>query len=367
MDIAHDMPTARTMTRLSPLMVMAQTAAFCTVIAVILWQFVPQIGQYGFWSSFVHSQAIGLCTAAMAMGSAKSLTRAGIDHPILRVLTMGLVTVVGLILGMLIAAWVLGIPTTAGAYLFNDNTLVATTVTAVLASVAFNWYFHNEHKLLSLELVASEQARMAEQARHAMLRAQLEPHMLFNTLANLRALITTDTTRALKMLDRLDSFLRETLASSQSQRHALSREFHILEDYLALIKVRFGDRLTYTLSLPDECRDAEVPSLLLQPLVENAIRHGIEPSLAGGHIAISAAREGDDIVLEVSDTGVGMSALPEIVETPTASAPGGFGLSNLRARLQQHYGNSARLTLQRVDTGTSLAVTLPATPGHNAA
>lgn len=363
MDIAYDLPNARAMTRLSPVMVMAQTAAFCTVIAVILWQFVPQIGQYGFWSSFVHSQAIGLSTAAIAMSSAKGLTRFGMSNPLLRVLTMCLATLLGLIVGMFIAARVLGIPSTAGAHLFNDNSLVASALTAVLASVAFNWYFHNQHKMLALELAASEQARMAEQARHAMLRAQLEPHMLFNTLANLRALIATDSDRALEMLDRLDSFLRESLASSQAHQHTLSHEFRILEDYLALIKVRFADRLSYTLSLPDNCTDIEVPSLLLQPLVENAIQHGIEPSLSGGHIAVSASCTGENIVLRVSDTGIGMHALPDIAEgAQRVRTTGGFGLASLRERLQQHYGPTARLSLQPVDTGTTLVVTLPAAP-----
>src|SRR5690606_22156517 len=131
-------------------------------------------------------------------------------------------------------------------------------------------------------LEQEEAQRQASEARLRLLESQLEPHMLFNTLANLRALIGSDPPRAVEMLDRLNAFLRATLAASRSaagaQRHTLRDEFARLDDYLALMAVRMGPRLRVVLSLPEPLADCPVPALLLQPLVENAIRHGLEPS-----------------------------------------------------------------------------------------
>ena len=193
--------------------------------------------------------------------------------------------------------------------------------------------------------------RQATEARLKLLETQLEPHMLFNTLANLRALIATDPPRAIRMLDRLNDYLRATLRASRtdgsSGSHTLADEFARLRDYLELMAVRMGPRLSYTLDLPEALQRHPVPPLLLQPLVENAIRHGLEPKLDGGRIDIRASNDGTrQLLLEVIDTGVGMD---------TGGAPpsgSGFGLSQVRERVASLPGGG------RVD--------LNAQPGHGA-
>ena len=194
----------------------------------------------------------------------------------------------------------------------------------------------------------------ATEARLKLLETQLEPHMLFNTLANLRVLIGTDPARAQEMLDRMIAYLRATLSASRSTQHPLENEFDRLRDYLELMAVRMGPRLAYTLDLPDALRSVPVPPLLLQPLVENAIRHGLEPQVEGGHITVRAStRPGDSgpqLVLEVIDTGVG---LPE--QLPPPSPGQSFGLAQARERLATLHGNAGTLELIAENTGGTRA------------
>jgi sensor histidine kinase YesM len=223
-------------------------------------------------------------------------------------------------------------------------------------------YFLYSRARLAALLASTEAAqRSATEAQLKLLQSQLEPHMLFNTLANLRVLIGTDPARAQTMLDRLIAFLRATLAASRSGSHALTDEFARIDDYLALMAVRMGPRLDVRIELPAALRELQVPALLLQPLVENAIRHGLEPQVDGGRVEVSARRESDGLVLEVRDTGGGLSA----------GHPGDdgsrFGLRQVRERLAALYGERASLTLQAAgdDQGGVLArirLPLPGAP-----
>lgn len=226
-----------------------------------------------------------------------------------------------------------------------------------LAAGGFGAYYFTSRAMLAHARLAQEEAqRQASEARLKLLESQLEPHMLFNTLANLRVLIGTDPGRATAMLDRLNDFLRATLAASRTEasagRHTLADEFARLRDYLELMAVRMGPRLRYTLDLPDDLAAQPVPPLLLQPLVENSIRHGLEPSLEGGAIHIGARRQGAQLVLEVSDSGVGCAPSP----TP------GFGLTQVRERLETAYAGQARMDWYAIaGGGTRALLTFPST------
>lgn len=206
-----------------------------------------------------------------------------------------------------------------------------------------------------LEFHRAQQAaleRDATLARLAMLQSQLEPHMLFNTLANLRVLIELDPPRAQAMLDRLIAFLRATLTASRAQTaHALSAEFERLADYLALMGLRMGERLTVRLDLPNALRGCPVPPLLLQPLVENAMRHGLEPKVGAGRLEVSARREGGELLLAVRDTGVGLDG------APSGGSGTGFGLQQVRERLHTLFGERAALKVVPAndDEGGTLA------------
>lgn len=225
----------------------------------------------------------------------------------------------------------------------------------VAAGAIGSFYFHARGKAAALAAAIAAAERDASEARLKLLETQLEPHMLFNTLANLRVLITLDPPRAVAMLDRLNSYLRATLGGSRATLHPLAQEFERLADYLALMAVRMGPRLRTTLDLPDELRAVPVPPLLLQPLVENAIRHGLEPQVEGGAITVRARREagdtGDVLVLQVLDTGVGMPA-----DGTPASGAGGFGVAQVRERLQALHGERASVALHGAPGGGTVAL-----------
>jgi len=198
--------------------------------------------------------------------------------------------------------------------------------------------------------------RDAAQARLKLLQSQLEPHMLFNTLANLDALISVDPTAARHMLDRMEGFLRISLSASRATTHPLADEFERLRDYLALMAIRMGPRLTWDLHLPDELRAQPVPPLLLQPLVENAIKHGLEPRVKGGRIKVSATCADQQLVLAVRDTGVGFNA-----DQPMAE--GRFGLTQVIERVASACGDQGRVKMRsRPGKGTTVRIILPLQP-----
>ncbi|MDQ1260375.1 MAG: histidine kinase, partial [Pseudomonadota bacterium] len=185
---------------------------------------------------------------------------------------------------------------------------------------------------------------------------QLEPHMLFNTLANLRVLIALDPARAQAMLDHLIAYLRATLSASRATLHPLADEMDRLRDYLELMAVRMGPRLAYALEVPEALHAIPVPPLLLQPLVENAIRHGLEPQVEGGRITVRACTDANQrLVLEVCDTGAGLA--PGAPTTPAApSAPGrSFGLAQVRERLATLYGDQGTIELIAQPAGGTCA------------
>jgi hypothetical protein len=221
-------------------------------------------------------------------------------------------------------------------------------------ALAISAFFYARERV-SLSLKEAEAARrLAAESQLRLLQAQLEPHMLFNTLANLRVLIGLDPPQAQAMLDRLIGFLRATLSASQRSVHPLSDEFERLADYLSLMQVRMGPRLRTHLSLPDDLRACPVPPLLLQPLVENALLHGLEPKVEGGDLWVEAWQESGSkegrLCIRVRDSGLGLA---------DAAVPG-FGVQQVRDRLAVTWGEAASLTLATMAAGgTEAYLVLP--------
>ncbi len=205
-------------------------------------------------------------------------------------------------------------------------------------SAAFVAYFYQRGKAETL-------ARQVQEAQLQLLQSQLQPHMLFNTLAHLRALIQTAPTQAVVMLDHLDDYLRSALQASRSPSQPLSTEMQRLRDYLSLMAIRMGQRLQFELDLPPALAGQAVPSFILQPLVENAIRHGVEPQVEPGQISVSAQQQGTLLVLRVQDSGQGMDlSTPKISQSNNNSASS-YGLQHVRERLHTLYGERASLQL----------------------
>jgi sensor histidine kinase YesM len=311
-----------------------QTLAFCLAIAGLIYAFNPNAR---YEAVLAYSVCIGLCSwslidfGAILFPSARETGwPQGYSGVLLPIVGNGL----GFVLGVSIAdAW-LGHSTWA---VVTERQLLLSVLMSGVIGMIITYYFYSSGKSEHLEQKVNEATRLATEARLKLLEAQLEPHMLFNTLANLRMLIGLDAPRAQDMLDHIIAYLRATLSASRASTHPLQREFDRLHDYLELMAVRMGPRLRYTLDLPAELAQHNVPTLLLQPLVENSIQHGLEPKVEGGSLTISARREGDTVVLEVSDTGLGFDPTDSGFTHP-ASPDKGFGVQQIRERLAAVYG-----------------------------
>ncbi|MBS0308366.1 MAG: histidine kinase, partial [Proteobacteria bacterium] len=236
----------------------------------------------------------------------------------------------------------------------NPRGLFVMMLVVFAVSMGCVYFFYSRNRMAVMEMHTQSALRSATENQLKMLESQLEPHMLFNTLANLRVLIATDPPRALTMLDRIISFLRATLEASRSAMHPLSAELDRVDDYLDMMQVRMGARLQFRLDLPDELAALPVPPLLLQPLVENAIKHGLEPKVAGGRIEVTARRQGHTLILGVRDTGVGLGA-----QSDNGTK---FGMRQVRDRLAALYGSAAALDILPANDdegGTLVTVQLP--------
>jgi len=212
--------------------------------------------------------------------------------------------------------------------------LLLLAMAGAIATYATNW---QERLATSFSRATEEreqlEARLAR-AQLQSLRLQLHPHFLFNTLNTINALIGTDRHAAERVISGLSELLRMSLSSASEQEVTLAKELELLAHYIEIQQIRFQDRLTVNFRIDPDARYALVPNLMLQPLVENAIRHGIAPRAAPGHVVVTAARRGDRLELSVVDDGVG--------EKASRDHRDGVGLGNTRARLLSLYGSEHR-------------------------
>jgi two-component system, LytTR family, sensor kinase len=219
---------------------------------------------------------------------------------------------------------------------FHFNLLIYWVIVSV--THAFDYY----RKFQERELQASDLEKSLAQAKLQALQMQLNPHFLFNTLHAISALMHKDVDAAERMIARLSDLLRYALESTDAQEVPLEQELTFLERYLEIEKTRFGERLTLSMKIDPGTLRAQVPNLVLQPLVENAIRHGIEPHAKPGRIEICATREREMLKFEIRDNGAGLT---------TSHLEEGVGLSNTRARLEQLYGDKHQLNIENSPGG----------------
>lgn len=336
------------------------TAVLCAAIAVVT----RYMNGHSYWLNLWISLGYGLSI----VGSLSAITFWRPDWP--DWVSNALALIIGVTLGMTNLALTMVFSGELDRLVGDSSLLVSNLGIGLFFSGIGLLFFYALYRLQALRAEVSERRR--QQAEHAraltlsqlkVVQSQMEPHFLFNTLANVQALIDQDPGRARDMLRALTDMLRVNLNRVRSETTQLGDELTIARNYLAIQSIRMGDRLTYRIDVPETLHATPLPPLLLQPLVENAVRHGIEPKAEGGHIRVwsevlkSDAAEDDQLCLHVADNGLGM-------EASGATQGEGVGLANVRQRLEHLYGESARLRMQPGDQGgMHITLVMPLEPG----
>ena len=340
----------------------AWTLLFNTCIAVVLsliaWSFAQRAGLWHVFKwNWVIAQSIGFTIHLLFDLGTRIVGRERIEGFDMRrrALFFAGIPILGCLIGYWIGLSLLGVEV---ARIIQGAPRVAIAIILVSIIVSTFWYRYMANKA---RLAAAEAARERERSRSAelerlaldaqlrSLQAQIEPHFLFNTLANVVSLIDGAPDKARRMLERLIDLLRASLAASRSERTTLGQECALVGAYLDILRIRMGERLRYAVELPAELAGATVPPLSLQPLVENAIKHGLEPKLAGGTVSVRARAVDGALQVDVEDDGLGFDDREGV----------GVGLANLRERLGAAYGERARVVISDRAPGTCVRLTLP--------
>jgi sensor histidine kinase YesM len=287
------------------------------------------------------------------LGLARAARRSGY---VAKVVYFSAVPLVGVVLGFLAASLVVDVG--LGSWVTRPSAILSMVGTSVIVSTVLSViFFWRERSAVAEAAVARERERSERIEREAALanlralQAQIEPHFLFNTLANVASLVDADPAMAKRMLESFIRFLRASLAATRTESTTLAAEGELIAAYLDVLQVRMGSRLAYRVDIAEDLHAFTLPPMLLQPVVENAIRHGLEPKVDGGLVELSARREGARVAIEVCDSGMGFA--------PTTR--GGLGLTNLRDRLRLVYAGRAELSVaERPGGGTRVRLELPA-------
>ena len=241
----------------------------------------------------------------------------------------------------------------------SPESIMPSIFTGLFFGSAIGYFFYSKYKLLETGRELAEQQRERSELERAasvsqlkVLQAQIEPHFLHNILANVISLIDSDPKLARQMLQRLAELLRVALKRTRTERISLREELEFVESYLQIQQIRLGARLHYRIDAEPQALVAALPPLAIQPLVENSLRHGIEPSQSGGQVIVKASVANDKLHISVSDDGVGLDQ--------DSIGGSGVSLNNLRGRLASLYGAAASLHLSaRQPSGVLAQVQLP--------
>jgi hypothetical protein len=331
-----------------------------TGLTLLAWGFSKRIDlATAFWWNFVIAQSIGFTIHILFRIGLRLLGADRLDRFTFfqRALFYAGIPIVSVFIGYGIGLTLLGVDVVE--IVVTRPQLLFTIIAMSLLMSAF-WYRYMANRARLAEAEAErerEKARSAQIERSAAdaqlraLQAQIEPHFLFNTLANVVSLIESQPAQARQMVNRLIDLLRGSLDASRTTDGTLAQEVALVRAYLDILAVRMGARLAYTIDVPEALSALAFPPLTLQPLVENAIKHGLEPKLSGGHIVIRARADRSGLAVEVQDDGLGFR--------PTAAS--GLGLSNLRERLVSRFGAAARVVIEERSPGTVVRLLVPST------
>jgi len=310
------------------------TFVFDTLIAIFLTAI--KFGA-GFPINFIISQCIGLSICTCMLVAHCFFDNAG---PFVKTLWVAAALMTGTICGSYLGSFISGLtPST----LFARHSLLQLLFLGVMFGGIITYFFSSREQIATSQAQALEEKikrltseKKAAEADLKLLQAQIEPHFLFNTLSNIVSLLDSDPEKSRSMLMDFIHYLRTSLSKMREQEATLGQEMEMIRAYLNIFKVRMGDRLRYRIDLHDSLETTVFPPMLIQPLVENAIKHGLEPNIDGGEILIKGVVKDGLLKLAVADTGMGFKT----------DRQSGMGLSNIRERLLSLYGSRGRLILE---------------------
>ena len=328
------------------------TAVFNTAVAAILVLFLDNT----FFDLLISAQVVGFTMMAM-LYPALTATLA----PLPRRFVVAAALVGGAIVGTLLVVLVKG--RDLQVLISNDEYLWSVVTTAILGfffgsiAVAVQTtrarVARAEAELLRSEADRQRLARKNAEAELMVVRAQIEPHFLFNTLANLSFLIKENPSQAEVLLENLIDYLQAAVPRIRGQSNTLRHEVTMASAYVSILQIRMGERLQSAFDVPVELLSAPFPPMMLITLVENAIKHGLNPLPAGGTVVVGVARCGDQLQVRVADDGAGLTE-------PAGGTREGVGLANIRERLQAMFGAAAHLSLEpNQPRGTVATISLP--------
>lgn len=328
-----------------------KVGAYNTAIALLL----TTANDHGLVSNLIYSQAIGYSIYGAIV--AVCLLRGG-GRP--RFLDAAIGVPAGTGIGIALGTWANGMTLTELLQRHPQAVIMSATAALLFGLIASGFTLARTRldeargEAETERRLRAEQEALASQAELRLLQSRIEPHFLFNTLSVIVELIDSRPAAGRSMLLNLVTLLRGALANTRRESVTLDQELDLLRAYLEIMAERMGPRLRYRIEVDDAARLVRLPPLLVQPLVENAIRHGLEPIAEGGEVAICCTRQGDTLQVEVGDSGRGLAA----------AAPGsGIGLANVRERLAARFGAAGRLELaERPGGGVVARVVLPVAP-----
>ena len=315
---------------------LALTVVFNTIIAL----FLTHLGfGSGLYINFIFSQSIGLCMCAFILAGHYFVKRPSIPgHALLLLVAMPAGAAVGAFVGTQIAGFSFSEILRGRPAFFIQMLFIG-----ILFGTMITYFFFSRERISQAEKQLQEEQikrltleKKTLETHLKLLQAQIEPHFLFNTLSNILSLLESDPTKGKAMIEDLTRYLRASLSRTRDRMTTLGQEMDLVRAYLDIYKVRMGERLRYTLEVPEALRDLSFPPMLVQPLVENALKHGLEPKIEGGNIVVKVEQDTDCCRVSVADTGAGL------LENSVA----GIGLANVRERLEVIFNGKAHLTLE---------------------
>jgi sensor histidine kinase YesM len=311
------------------------TIIICTVIALVLT--LANNGRY-FLNNFVMAQSFGIIIRSII------LFAFWIFKPKRWMALLSIITIAvfgGAFIGLQLSLLILQ-------YFFHtvldlQMRVLQIIIITMIFSIGVSYYFIMKTRMrYRNDLIEQKRMKIVSMQKEALeanlrlLQAQIEPHFLFNTLSNILSLIDTEPTKCKTMLVDLTKYLRTSLSRTLPEKTTLSQEIDMIKAYLNIQKIRMGERLKFRIEIPEDMCKHLFPPMLLQPLVENAVKHGLEPTIKGGEIIIKAARNNDIIRIEVADNGLGFSSLNKT----------GVGIGNVKERIKLLYGERGCLIIE---------------------